>query len=325
MKKRIARLITVLIIIGLVIQTNGGFNQFRNNSVQAVGDLTVNWGVPNGSPTFEIENMAPGNSVSKSISVYNDATVSRPVGIRADSVLQSGSLAQGLEIVIRSGMTDIYGGISATGVRTLQQFFNDSSTGGGLFLTHVPSNGTAHYTIEILMPTTSGNEFQNSSVNFNMHIGIFFNLPVECNIIDYSNIIYGTQNAETLNGTSGNDLILGFEGNDIINADSGNDCVIGGKGDDILKGENADDVIKGEEGNDAVYGGNGTDRLYGGAGNDIIYGDNGADSLWGELGLDILFGGNGNDMLNGGDGTNILNGGNGVDNCTAGLESSCEL
>lgn len=325
MKKRLARLITILIIVGLIIQTNGGFKQFNDNSVQAVGDLTVNWGVSEGSPIFEIENMAPGDSVSKAISVHNDASISRPVGIRAESILQSANLAQGLTIVIKSGATDIYGGTSVTGTRTLQQFFNDSSSGGGLFLTHILSGGTTNYTIDVSMPTDSGNEFQNGSVSFDLHIGIYFDLPAECNSVNYTNIIYGTQNSETLNGTSGSDLILGFEGSDTINADSGNDCIIGGKGDDILRGENADDIIKGEDGNDILYGGNGTDGLYGGAGNDIIYGDNGTDSLWGELGLDILFGGNGNDVLNGGDGTNILNGGNGVDNCTSGLESGCEL
>jgi Ca2+-binding RTX toxin-like protein len=324
MKKRIIRLTVVLVIMGLIVQTNGGLGQiFRNPSVEAVGDLTVNWGVSEGSPIFTINNMKPGETQTKTVSVQNGASLPRPVGIRGDSVSQTGNLTQVLNIVVKKGSTDLYGGTSATGTRTLQQFYADSAGPQGIFLEHLAAGATANYSIQVAFATGAGNEYQSKQATFNLHIGISFELPSECSSVSFTNVIYGTQNNDDIEGTNGSDLILGFEGNDEINGASSNDCIIGGAGNDELKGDNGDDVIKGDAGHDFILGGNGTDMLYGGSGDDIIFGDNGNDSLFGELGWDLLYGGNGSDYLNGGAGVNLLIGGNGSDNCVNGVETGC--
>lgn len=67
---------------------------------------------------------------------------------------------------------------------------------------------------------------------------------------DDAHSIYGTPQADVIDGRGGNDGIQGFDGNDTINGGSGSDYLYGGNGADVLTG------------------GTGTDNLFGGAGND---------------------------------------------------------
>lgn len=91
------------------------------------------------------------------------------------------------------------------------------------------------------------------------------------------NVIYGTENSDSLNGTSGNDAILGQAG------------------DDQLIGAAGNDVLSGNDGNDQLNGGSGSDALDGGSGNDSMLGDDGDDSLTSGFGNDTLDGGIGED------------------------------
>ncbi|HBG49568.1 MAG TPA: hypothetical protein DDW90_08735 [Cyanobacteria bacterium UBA9971] len=54
--------------------------------------------------------------------------------------------------------------------------------------------------------------------------------------------IYGTANADTLNGNNFNNYISGLNGNDVINAYNGNDTIVGGSGNDTLYGGSGDDT-----------------------------------------------------------------------------------
>ncbi|MEB3177900.1 MAG: choice-of-anchor D domain-containing protein [Nostocaceae cyanobacterium] len=116
---------------------------------------------------------------------------------------------------------------------------------------------------------------------------------INITINDGLNLIYGTDQSETLNGTPGDDLIYGF---------AGQDTIYGGAGNDQLFGFTGNDAIAGQQGNDTVSGGDGQDKLAGGDGADVLYGDAGNDLLYGEAGDDLLFGGLGTDLLVGGAG-----------------------
>lgn len=131
--------------------------------------------------------------------------------------------------------------------------------------------------------------------------------PSECNGT-YTNVIHGTNNAETLNGTSANDLIFGYGGNDTINGESGNDCIVAGMGNDKANGGSGYDIVLGQGGND-------TRGLDGGSADDEVYGG---------LGNDTLLGSTGNDELNGGAGSDSADGGSGVDDCLAETTARCE-
>jgi len=98
----------------------------------------------------------------------------------------------------------------------------------------------------------------------------------------------------TSNGNNGSNLLIGTNSADTINAGGGNDIAYGGSGDDIIRGEAGDDLLLGASGNDL---------LNGGSGNDILIGNDGDDQLLGGAGSDILTGDAGNDQIDGGEGT----------------------
>ncbi|NOR71047.1 MAG: hypothetical protein GQ532_15345, partial [Methylomarinum sp.] len=82
-------------------------------------------------------------------------------------------------------------------------------------------------------------------------------------------IVFGSENDETLEGGELNDRLYGDAGNDTLNGNKGNDYLEGGLGNDTLNGGEGNDHLFGGAGNDTLTGGKGTfDILEGGAGND---------------------------------------------------------
>lgn len=307
--------IGVLLVIISILLGFSGLNFFRNQTAYAVGDLTVNWGVPSGKPIFTVNNMLPGDTQTRTVSVTNGALTPRKIAVRAIKTSETNNFANILDIVIANGNSDIYGGNA--GSKTLAQFFADSSDPMGIPLSTLNAGQSTNYTVKVSLDASVGNESQGSSVIFDLKILISFALPEECLGIEFNgNPIFGTQGNDELTGTSGNDIILGLEGNDRIRGVNGNDCIIGGLGNDGINGGDGNDKIFGSEGNDEIGGSNGDDQIFGGSGNDAIAGGNGNDQLFGE---------GGNDNINGGPGVDIANGGLGNDSCTAETETNCEL
>jgi Ca2+-binding RTX toxin-like protein/DNA-binding beta-propeller fold protein YncE len=113
-----------------------------------------------------------------------------------------------------------------------------------------------------------------------------------------TNVISGTEEADTLYGTAGPDSMFGK---------GGDDKIFGKAGDDYLDGEYGKDEIHGEEGNDTIAGRGNDDLLYGGPGDDYITGDRGADRIFGQGGNDTLFGNLGPDLVDGGAGDDRIN------------------
>lgn len=315
-------------------------------SALAVGELTVAWegaGVGNVGPIFNVNNMAPGNTSSKTITVANGASSSLPVGIKGVLETPPNVLSDALDIKISRSGIDLYGG--TTGSKTLSQFLTASQSTEGIFLATQPAGSTSNYLVTVKFNESAGNEYQNKSLSFTLKIGISIDLPLACEGIDFGGRapIMGTSRGETLNGTSQNDIIMSLGGPDNVDGKDGDDCILGGAGPDKLIGGNGADVILGEEGADSIAGNNGPDKLFGGDGTDSIlggdavdelYGENGTDSLNGNTGNDILRGGNGtdslkgengNDNLNGDAGNDSANGGIGTDTCVAESRTACEL
>jgi len=344
MKKFKPKIIKIGIsILGVILVLSAFLLRFNFNqsTVQAVGDLEIDWGVPDGQPIFVITNMAPGDKEDKDVIITNNAPSPRPVGVRA--IETGGSLLKNvLQIEISEGGTDLYGG--TLGTKTLAQFFAESAGPSGVPLSNLSPGGTKTYNFKVIFPTTAGNEFQATSVIFDLKIGISISLPPECAAINLlPTPIIGTSKAETLTGTPGNDLILGLEGADTINGNGGDDCILGGDGADKINGNDGNDAIFGEEGADTINGNKGDDFINGGGGADTLRGQEGNDHLIGGLAADTLDGGegddilegneaadtlrggNGNDQLIGGSGVDYANGNAGVDTCDAETKLNCEL
>ncbi|CAM5285871.1 hypothetical protein FALB51S_00430 [Frigidibacter albus] len=163
--------------------------------------------------------------------------------------------------------------------------------------------------------------------------------------------VWGTTQADTLNGRDHGDVMFGREGNDTLIGNGGDDVLTGGAGADILTGgagvdrasyaessqgvaidlrstlgqigisggEEVGDVLTGIEDifgsgyNDILLGNDVSNEIWGGAGNDQISGFDGYDRLWGGTGNDSLDGGDGADFLSGDEDDDTLSGGAGND------------
>lgn len=327
MKKSIFKLSIIFLLVASLIGVVPGINLFKETStVRASGDLTVIWGVPEGDPIFVISGAAPGDTEERTVTVSNGAGSSRPVGIKAIKTGGSGSLENVLNVVISEGAADLYGGTSPTGPKTLADFFSESSSLEFIPLSDLGAGGTTNYKIKVTFDPGAGNEYQNTSVVFDLQIGVGFEVPSACAELDLSpNPIFGTSGNDTIHGTKKSDLILTFEGNDKVFGKNGDDCIIGGNGKDELRGELGDDVILGEAGDDLLIGALGKDKIFGGLGNDQLRGEVGNDVLSGDEDNDVMKGGTGADILTGGTGIDTANGETGSDTCDAETETNCEI
>src|SRR3990167_5721732 len=175
MKIRILKIIIPLLIIAFAIVQNGGLNLFNKDiTVRAVGDLNVIWGVPDGNPIFVVSNMLPGDSEERSVDVTNNASVSRPVGVRGVKTSETGNFSNALNIVIMEGVNILYGPVN------LNQFFTDSAGPEGIPLTTLSSGDTTTYTFKVTFDENAGNEFQGKEIIFDLIIGIAVDVPEEC-------------------------------------------------------------------------------------------------------------------------------------------------
>jgi len=141
-----------------------------------------------------------------------------------------------------------------------------------------------------------------------------------------SNIVTGTQDADTLRGTAANDLIQGFAEDDWIDASQGgNDFIEAGSGRDFVGAGHGNDTIIGGTGRDVLFGRGGENEIWGGDKTDFdtvhnqteAAADDEADMLSGVGGADTLYGGAGNDALFGGGGGDLIVAGAGNDNILA--------
>ena len=140
-------------------------------------------------------------------------------------------------------------------------------------------------------------------------------------------IIYGTNDADSITGGVEYEAVFGGDGNDTIRTNGGKDFIYGGDGDDYIEGGVNSDIIYGGSGNDSIYGGDGNDSIYGGDGDDFIDpGPTGHDKVYGGAGNDTirnttfqhgeplyLDGGDGDDLIVGNAGNDTLIGGAGND------------
>ncbi|MGB7317345.1 MAG: calcium-binding protein [Planktotalea sp.] len=141
---------------------------------------------------------------------------------------------------------------------------------------------------------------------------------IENETTEEGDLLFGTNDADTLAGDGGDDNVMAGGGSDAIDGGTGNDVLHGNGGDDTLTGGAGFDALFGDQGDDALNGGGGNDTLIGNVGEDDLSGSSGNDSLIGGEGFDALRGGRGDDTLVGNAGDDTLDGGEGGDLLMAG-------
>ena len=176
MKKRIIRITFLLLIVGAVFYFNGGVEKLmKSPTVQAFGDLIVNFHVPLGNPIFILTNMKPGDSESRPIDVSNNGSVDRFItvrGGRTGGVGNDPKIETVLDVVIRDGATPLYGSGSPTGPRTMVDFFADSSSVNGIPLNIITDGDGKTYNFLVNFPSIADNNFQAKSVLADISFGI---------------------------------------------------------------------------------------------------------------------------------------------------------
>jgi hypothetical protein len=338
-KMKIKHNLIALILLPLVIF---GLWYIRDDiaspdTVRAFGHLTVDLGVPSGDPVFVVNNMLPGDCVTRAINVSNGGTEPSSIAVRSDNETDLDFLSRVLIIHIEDENENVLY------EQTLEQFFIDSDSLDGVPLTAINDGENMDYFIEICFEETAENEYQNTEVIFDLVFGEVITdevpegLPEECLELagDILFVFEGTEGDDEIDGTRFGDLIIGKGGKDELDGSHGNDCIVGGDGDDTkLDGSNGFDVILGGSGNDRIKGGSHDDVIYAGPGDDDVDGDGGNDLIYGGGGEDVLDGGSGddeiygegdNDELEGGAGNDYLNGGDGTDECDGEVMISCEV
>ncbi len=166
MKKRVLRILAVVATIGLIFIANRGWDKvFSDNTVQAFGDLLVNFHVPVGSPIFNLINMKPGDSQTKQVDVTNNGSSQKFISVRGQRSGGAGDnpkIETILSVSIKEGASILYG------PKTMSNFLADSLDTNGIPLNTVNSGNNRTYSFQVNLPTTAGNEFQGKSVTANL-------------------------------------------------------------------------------------------------------------------------------------------------------------
>lgn len=100
--------------------------------------------------------------------------------------------------------------------------------------------------------------------------------------------LYGSQFSDMLTGDANDNTLVGLGGDDVIDGGAGNDRLVGGNGADSLMGGLDNDTLIGQDGSDELFGDAGDDRLIGGDGDDMVTGGAGNDLLLGQAGADTF-------------------------------------
>jgi len=151
---------TILIIVVVILGT--GFLTF----VAKAAGLTVEF--QNGPPLFNETNFAPGGSVSKWVKVTNTSGSSQRIAIEAINFTKpvpDNDLSHALNILIKQGATEIYGG--AGNEKTLYDFYQSGET----YLSSVDNSGTAQYDITISFPADKTDDWQEKTTQFDVVVG----------------------------------------------------------------------------------------------------------------------------------------------------------
>lgn len=160
------RLFILVLAMSLMIFS---INIVRKNQkvVKAFGPLKV---IYSSEPLFADTDFFPGKSISRSIIIENTDNVSHTIGINTNNLTtqQTPSFADIIDITITRDGMPIYGADSATGKKTLSNFFADDIVN----LNKLSPGENAVFDFSLQMEDTAGDEYQGQTVRFDLLTGI---------------------------------------------------------------------------------------------------------------------------------------------------------
>jgi len=126
-----------------------------------VGSLELTY---DNDPIFSETNLAPANSVVKTVIAKNIGSSQVTVGISGTETSDPGNLSDKITLVISSDGSDLYG---AGGAKTLSNFYSD----GEIQLATLNPNQSKTFNLMTTLDSTLGNEYQNQKAMFDLTIG----------------------------------------------------------------------------------------------------------------------------------------------------------
>lgn len=169
---------TILIILIAILGAVFLFSQLtKAQADQLVVEYfseTENKWKPLKDPLFKITNFLPGQNITRLVRVTNNSDKPQRIAIEAINYpkpIPHNDLSRALMIIIREGLIDLYGGSSATGPKSLYNFYQDSEALSEIYLSNLEFGKTSQYSIILSFPLEKGNEWQNISTRFDLLIG----------------------------------------------------------------------------------------------------------------------------------------------------------
>ena len=184
MKKRILRITILVLLVGAIIYFNGGPEKILiSPTVQAFGDLVVDFHVPIGNPIFSLFNMKPSDIETRPIDVTNNGSVPRFISTRGIRTGGSGShpkLESALVVTIKDGVNPIYG------PSTMADFFSQSGDADGIPLNTINPGGNKTYNFAVEFPAGANNQYQAKSVLADIKFGTIVGDDLVINEVFYN-------------------------------------------------------------------------------------------------------------------------------------------
>jgi hypothetical protein len=151
----------------LLITITGLFG-FKTQAHSA--DITINWGTLEGKPIFSLNNFVPGQTESRSVIVTNNTPENYILNLKGikTSDTSTKDLSPALTISVHSDKKLLYG------PQSLVKFFRDSAMAEGIFLLSLNKAEEKIIDFTVNFESNATNEFQSSSVTFDIQIGTSF-------------------------------------------------------------------------------------------------------------------------------------------------------
>ena len=174
--KKFNKITYLLIFLVVILMSGFGLPNYTlavNLPDQEAEGLIVEF-VPN--PLFSENTFLPGDSQTGEVVVINNTVEMKKIAAEAINYPTSGilntipsdDLSRALTIIIQEkNGDDLYGGASATGEKTLFDFYK----GGQIYLSDILVNETKKYKFKISFPLDKQNEWQEKTTRFDILVG----------------------------------------------------------------------------------------------------------------------------------------------------------
>jgi len=164
--QKLRKILIICIALGLISFGNFAFARDQNILVEIYNENTGQFEALGGRPIFNVSAFAPGDSITKTIRVYNYTDKTQTIGLKVinfdGGCTNEHCLADQLFLTIQEDTTSHYSG-------SLTDFYN----AGEVSLSEVGSKGYDEYELSVYFKPESEDEYQGLSTNFDLEIGFF--------------------------------------------------------------------------------------------------------------------------------------------------------